>query len=286
MTVQTRWQTALFMTAVLLAVVLSVAVKLTVTQQILLLAPVVALLGLPHGALDLPIAETLWPLNGWRGKLRFAVIYLGLTALVIAFWLAVPGLALCAFLTYSALHFAGDWQDSALRLRWTGGLATVGAPALFHKSEVTALFTHLASAPVAGIAADALALLGGAALFALLGSVILSKQCRGQDAAEQLVLFTAAFFLPPLVYFMVYFCALHSIRHFSLAMAKIAHIRRSLITAISLSALVIAAAALAAIQLQTVHYLAVDEAVFNVVFIGLAALTVPHMILIDRLHKL
>ena len=147
MTVQTRWQTTLFTTTVLLAIVSSVAIELTVTQQILLLAPIVAVLGLPHGALDLPIAEMLWPLKGWRGKLRFAIFYLGLTALVIALWLAVPGLALCAFLAYSALHFADDWQNSALPLRWTGGLATVGAPALFHRSDVTTLFTHLASAP-------------------------------------------------------------------------------------------------------------------------------------------
>ncbi len=286
MTVQARWQTLLFATTVLLAILSAVAIELTVTQQILLLAPIVAVLGLPHGALDLPIAEMLWPLKGWRGKLRFAVFYLGLTAAVIVLWLAVPGLALCAFLAYSALHFADDWQDSAFPLRWTGGLATVGAPALFHKSEVTTLFTHLAPEPAAGISANALAILGGAAFIALLGSVILSRHCRGRDTLEQLVLFSAALFLPPLVYFMVYFCALHAVRHFTLAIAKIAHIRRSLITATSLSALVIAAAALTAMQLQTAHYLAVDEAVFKVVFIGLAALTVPHMLLIDRLHRL
>ena len=286
MTTQTHWQTTLFTISVLLAIVLSVAIELTETQQILLLAPIVAVLGLPHGALDLPIAEMLWPLKGWRGKLRFAVFYLGLTALVIALWLAVPGFALFAFLAYSAWHFAEDWQDSALILRWTGGVATVGAPALFHKSEVTALFTHLASAPAAGIAADVLAILGGAALIALLGSIILSRHRRGRDSLEQLALFTAAFFLPPLVYFMVYFCALHAIRHFTLAIAKIQNIRRSLIAATCLSVLVIAAAALTALQLQTAHHLAVDEAVFRVVFIGLAALTVPHMILIDRLHRL
>ena len=286
MTEETRWQTTLFTTAVLLAIVTSVAIELSEAQQIVLLAPVVALLGLPHGALDLPIAEMLWPLKGWRGKVRFAVFYLGLTAVVIALWLTVPGLALCTFLAYSAWHFADDWQDSALALRWTGGLATVGAPALFHQNEVTALFTYLAPAPAAGIAANALAILGGVALLALLGSVILARHCRGRGATEQLVLFTAAFFLPPLVYFMLYFCALHAIRHLTLALAQIAHLRRSLITAASLSGLVVAAAALAAMQLQAIQYLAVDEAVFKVVFIGLAALTVPHMILVDRLRRL
>ncbi len=286
MTTLKHWQTPFFAAMVSLAIILSLAIELTVTQQILVLAPIVAFLGLPHGALDLPIAELLWPLNGWRGKLRFAGFYLGLTAVVIAFWLALPGLALCAFLAYSALHFADDWRHGSGPLRWTGGLATVGAPALFHRHEVTALFAHLAPLPAAGIAADTLAILGGAALFALLSSIILWRNCRGRDATEQLLLFAAAFFLQPLIYFMVYFCALHALRHFSLAMAKVKHVRRTLITATCLSILVIAAAALAALQLQTVHQFAVDESVFKVVFIGLAALTVPHMILVERLHKL
>ena len=47
--------------------------------QLLLLAPLVAILGLPHGALDLPMAEMLWPLDGWRGKLTFVTLYLGLS---------------------------------------------------------------------------------------------------------------------------------------------------------------------------------------------------------------
>jgi Brp/Blh family beta-carotene 15,15'-monooxygenase len=286
MTAQPRWQTILFVAAVSLAITATATVDLTLTLQIVILAPIVALLGLPHGALDLPIAELLWPLNGWRGKLRFALLYLGLTAIVIVLWLVAPGLALWAFLAYSALHFADDWRGAAGPLRWTGGLATVGAPALFHRSEVTELLAHIAPPPAASVAADALAVAGGTALVAVVGSVVLWQHCRSRCATEQLVLFTAALWLQPLVYFMVYFCALHAIRHFTLAIAKVEHIRRSLVAAAGLSVIVIAAAALAALHLEAANHFAIDEAVFKVVFIGLAALTVPHMLLIDRFRKL
>lgn len=284
MTAAPPWQTILFAATVALAISAAIVIELDLTLQILLLAPLVAVLGLPHGALDLPIAEALWPLDGWRGKLRFALCYLGLAAVVIGLWLVVPGLALLAFLAYSALHFADDWQGAPAPLRWTGGLATVGAPALWHRAEVADLFGHLAPPPAAGFAADALAIAGAAALLALLAALILARQCRGRAALEQLMLWAAAMVLAPLVYFMVYFCALHAIRHFTSAITSIERPRRSIITAVTLSALVVVAATLAAFHLHSTRLVAVDEAVLKVVFIGLAALTVPHMILVHRFH--
>ena len=285
MTAQPRWQTILFAGAVTLAISAGIAIELEPTLQILILAPLVAILGLPHGALDLPIAEALWPLDGWRGKLVFALGYLGLAAAVIGLWLVAPGLALLAFLAYSALHFADDWQDAPAPLRWTGGLATVGAPALCHRGEVAELFGYLAPPATAGIAAGALAVAGAAALLALGAALILARDCRGRAALEQLMLWAAALLLQPLVYFVVYFCALHAVRHFTSAMKTIERPRDAIITAAGLSAITIAAAALAAFHLSANRLATVDAAVFEVVFIGLAALTVPHMILVDRFHR-
>ena len=285
MTAQPRWQTILFAGAVTLAIAAALAIELGPTLQILLLAPLVAILGLPHGALDLPIAEVLWPLDGWRGKLRFVLGYLGLAAAVIGLWLVAPGLALLAFLAYSALHFADDWQGAPAPLRWTGGLATVGAPALCHRAEVADLFGYLAPPVAAGLAASTLAVVGAGALLGLMAALVRARPCRGRAALEQLLLWAAALVLPPLVYFMIYFCALHAIRHFTSAITRIERPRRAIITAAGLSTIVIAAAALAAFHLRTESLEPLDHAVFQVVFIGLAALTVPHMILVDRFHR-
>ena len=285
MTAQPRWQTLLFAAIVTLAIMTAVATDVDLTLQILILAPLLFVFGLPHGALDLPIAEVLWPLDGWRGKLRFALWYLSLAALVIGLWLAAPGLALMAFLAYSALHFADDWQDAPAPLRWTGGLATLGAPALCHRGEVAELFGHLAPAPAAGLAADTLAIAGAAALLALIAALAVAQHLRGRAAFEQLLLWAAALMLQPLVYFMVYFCALHAVRHFTSAIETIERRRPAVIMAAGLSAFVITAAVLAAFYLQATRLVGLDETILQVVFIGLAALTVPHMILVDRFHR-
>lgn len=282
---QPRWQTTLFAAIALLTVIAATATRFDLRFQILLLAPLVAVLGLPHGGLDLAIAEALWRLDGWRGKLSFAFAYLGLAAVVIALWLALPALALPAFLAYSMLHFSEDWQGAAGPLRWTGGVATVAAPAVAHRGEVAELFGYLAPASAAGPATDVLAVAGVAALVALFAAVVLSRPCRGQAAVEQSVLWIAALALQPLIYFTVYFCALHSIRHFGATLLSMDGRRRALITAAGLSALVIAGAGLVVIYLQARHTVTLDETLFRVIFIGLAALTVPHMILVDRFRR-
>lgn len=280
-----RWQTILFGTVAGLALVFQVTIQPDLILQLVLLAPLVAILGLPHGALDLPIAEALWPLDGWRGKLRFLAIYLGLAAGVIGLWLLVPGIALVAFLAYSVLHFSDDWAKAASPLRWTGGVATIGAPALFHPEQVTTLFAYLAPPAAAAFSAQATAIAGAIGLCVFIGVLILKPGTRGQAAIEQAILWGIAALLPPLVFFAVYFCSLHSIRHFDATIQSLPRTRRALGIAALLSGLVILAAVIF-VQNQTggVSNL-LPKDIVQVIFIGLAALTVPHMVLVERFNQ-
>lgn len=286
MMIKPRWQAVLFTLCACLAVSLFLVFRPPLEMQILLLAPLVAIFGLPHGALDLPIAEILWPLRGWRGKLWFMLIYLSLVASFVILWLLLPSLAFAAFLLYSLVHFSDDWIDAGPLLRWTGGFATIGAPALLHHAEVSALFSYLAPPVAAGLGADVAAFVGGGSLFVLVAIVVLFPRLRGQAATEQAVLWAAALILPPLIYFAVYFCALHSIRHFTTTIKKAPRARRALFLAGLLSAMVtLVGVGIVQLRLQIAPTSLLETSV-QVIFIGLAALTVPHMILVERFHQI
>ena len=280
--IRAHWQTSLFALAAL-----GMAITHTVGQpglqaQVFMLAPFVAVLGLPHGALDLPIAESLLPLTDWRRKAMFVAAYLGFSGAVIVIWLLAPGAALAMFLGYSALHFSEDWAQAWPPLRWVGGAATIGAPALLHHGEVAAIFAVLAPQVVAAVLADATALVGLLAFAGFTISCVAFRQARGAAALEQAMLWIAAFALPPLMYFGVYFCALHSVRHFTRTMRLISDGRRAILAAITLSTMVMLIALFVLLYGSKDPGFDVADQLVRIVFIGLAALTVPHMILVDR----
>ena len=285
MTVPKIWQTWLFASVAFLTTVVSLVGQPDLITQLFILAPAVAILGLPHGALDLPIAQTLWPLNGWRGKLRFVSLYLGLSLLLIITWIFLPGPALFVFLIYSAFHFSGDWDDSGIILRFSGGAATVGAPALFQTEEVAKLFSQLAPESAANSATILLAVMGGMFLCMFVATIMVWPQFRTRAASEQGIIWISAACLTPLIYFVIYFCILHSIRHFSNAIASLEYPRQGLRVAILLSGVTVLAGFIGFLVLQGTKPELLDQSVLKIIFIGLAALTVPHMILVDRFQR-
>ena len=285
MTVPKIWQTWLFASVAFLTTVVSLVGQPDLITQLFILAPAVAILGLPHGALDLPIAQTLWPLNGWRGKLRFVSLYLGLSLLLIITWIFLPGPALFVFLIYSAFHFSGDWDDSGIILRFSGGAATVGAPALFQTEEVATLFSQLAPESAAHSAAILLAVMGGMFLCMFVATIIVWPQFRTRAASEQGIIWISAACLTPLIYFVIYFCILHSIRHFSNAIASLEDPRQGLRVALLLSGVTVLAGFIGFLVLQGTKPELLEQSVLRIIFIGLAALTVPHMILVDRFQR-
>jgi len=250
--------------------------------QVSILAPAVALLGLPHGALDMPMAETLWPLNGWRHRAIFLAGYLGLAGSIGLLWWLAPGAALAAFLAYSAVHFSGDWQPDGRLWQWAGGLSAVGAPAVFHLSEVAGLFAALGPVAGASTIATATAAAGLIGAGCAILAAILGRAARWPVILELAAIWLGAALLPPLLSFVVYFCLLHSLRHLTGTLGVLPERRQALHSAAGITALSLSGAALAALLLLAGAGAVVDAAMLQVVFIGLAALTVPHMLLVDR----
>jgi len=97
------------------------------------------------------------------------------------------------------------------------------------------------------------------------------------------------YFLPPLIAFTVYFCFLHSIRHsISLAIELdpnnvVNGFRLFIKKALSLTILTGVFSFIALYLLSNLHNL--DSAILKIIFIGLASLTFPHILLEYFLEK-
>lgn len=247
------------------------------------LALLVVLLGLPHGSLDPLVA---WKARIWRssrGLLAFLALYLLLAGASIVFWISVPLVALILFLAYSALHFSGDWRNPLpFGPRLAAGLVIVSGPALFHAETVASYFTILTQNESGSMGfVRVLSLVSIPAAVLVVGVAILIFRRNAALAIELGVLVTCALFLPPLLFFILYFCGLHSPRHL---IETVQGLQKSAVlsVAVGVTLLTVAAAWLVLVMLPTGS---LDERLLQIVFIGLAALTVPHMLLIEQAAK-
>ena len=114
-------------------------------------------------------------------------------------------------------------------------------------------------------------------------------QPRWRWTLLNLALLTAlAYLLPPLVSFAIYFCLWHSRRHMQQTWRAIApeQRRRSAIETLvySLLAFVAAGAIFFVLQSDSGSLSSVTPTLLQLTFIGLAVLTVPHMLLVDFIN--
>ena len=247
-------------------------------QLALLLASVI-LLGLPHGALDGVLLRNscYWPRRG--GAAGFLLGYVLLAAMVVIVWWQFPVPALVLFLAISAVHFSGDFQPAPVWARLPGGALIILLPIAFHPEEVGRLFAAI-SGPQATSMADKLSLPPSALGLLLVAAIIPASGRRAATAIELLALIVLAWVAPPLVYFAIYFCCLHSLRHFQRSWHNTPTASRPRLwkeAAIYTMASILCGVAAGIWLLQRAT---VDIVVLEVVFIGLAALTVPHMLII------
>ena len=95
----------------LLVLATAIGLRLSSRTSLALLVGGVAILGLPHGALDPLVARKV--LSAYRAYSNplFYGIYVGLVLSYAVLWAELPTLGLLGFLTIAAFHFGSDWEQ-------------------------------------------------------------------------------------------------------------------------------------------------------------------------------
>ena len=270
--------------ALVLAVVAVTTARLDSRIELIVVAALIVLLGVPHGALDTIFARRLYGIQTLGGWLRFAVIYVLLSASVVGFFLLAPSGFLIGFLLISMLHFSGDpsagtpWLARALY-----GGAIIVLPTLLHSAEMVRLFALLVGNDAATLVTQFLHLLAWPWSIGYGLAVIQRLPKDWLTALEMGAVAVLAICAPPLISFTVFFCAMHSARHILRAInysgrSSLAFILGAMLLPM-LGVLVASAAAW-----QFLDGSPLSAAIIQLVFVGLAALTVPHMALVERVR--
>jgi Brp/Blh family beta-carotene 15,15'-monooxygenase len=255
------------------------------TQALGTIAVLILLLGVPHGALDPIFAQRLHHIRRAREWLMFGLLYVLAATLVVAAWYVAPGAFLIGFLLVSVAHFSGDLTPPTppvTRLLYGGAIIVL--PAALHSGELLRLFAILVGADSAGMLTAMLQLLAWPWLGALLIAATAHARRDWLSALEIVAVSTLALIAAPLYAFAVFFCAMHAARHI-LRTADYAGRRtgRRHLLMLALPPMVLTTAATIAIALR-IPSSSLDTGLVQIIFIGLAALTVPHMALVERVR--
>ena len=241
----------------------------------------IALLGMPHGALDLHI------IGATSSSIREVVLYLTGIALVVLAWYTAPALMLVVFLLNSAWHF-GDCDLQHMR-RWRAissliyGCAVLVALINPFDPAISDILHQLV--PTTSLALD-----GSLYLYIriIAASVVLvlplaqDAEHRAAGIIRSVLVVAGAFLLPSLVAFAWYFAAIHS---WSSLRALRLHLNQ--LESWTWSRLVLASVPLTLVTyigIGIAYLLLPHAAILPLLFISLSALTVPHSRLFHRVY--
>ena len=250
----------------------------------------IVMIGLPHGALDGAVAMHIGLVKKLSNLIKFMLAYISLAVFVVIVWMFFPTFSLIAFLSISLLHFGyGDAKNGEGVTKFAeavahGGLVIVGI-SQFHRGEVDEIFYYLIKQDTSTIwLAMNIASIG---VIAAIATCLLqtSKDIKWSSTTLELLLVGVVIAIaPPLLGFSIYFCLIHSARHFSRIYRMIKQNVAN--TAIKTQAILFTVACWLAAVVAFVLFADFSDpgpTILRIIFIGLAALTVPHMILIDGL---
>ena len=252
--------------------------------ELILVAALIIILGVPHGALDTLFARELYGVNSATAWIKFSVIYLMMAALVVVLWYMAPLLFLVGFIGISIAHFSGDPDgETGWLIRLIYGGAIIFIPVLKHPQEIADVFSLLVGEKSSQALMPWMSGLALPWLLALSGVVIYLIVKKSPLSFEFLCLGLIAYFVSPLISFTVFFCGMHSARHIirTAAFAKYSQ------PVLLLGAMLLPMIGVLVMSVASWYMLkneSLDGRVVQIVFVGLAALTVPHMALVEQVR--
>ena len=253
-------------------------------------------IGISHGALDNYKANKLLSIYKTKNKSIFFIIYILISAIIILIWSLYSSYTLIAFLIVASYHFGREdtsflYQehsniDQALYL--IKGSLIIFAPLFFHFDETLKIFeTLMLSNNFIIFLQDEHWLINVSLFLSILGYFYFIFRNKLQDfeilLLDMLSIIILNFVFSPLIAFTLYFCFLHSIRH----IISISHelnkndflkgvkvfIRKALPLTILTAILYLFA------TLYLSKFFSLNDVIIKVIFIGLASLTFPHILL-------
>ena len=254
-------------------------------------------IGISHGSLDHIKGKKLLKILGFKSSVvfYFGYIFVGLTTIII--WLLFPKLLLFLFLLIAAFHFGKEDSEFLNKRKnfeliyfFKGSLIIV-APLLFHKNETLSIFKSLNFDITTSFLINN-EILYFFILLSFVSNIFLSlnksfdaKSLLFMDFLSILIL---NYFLNPVLAFTFYFCFLHSIRHsISLIKEINTNLKKGLPIfikkALPLTIITIFGYIFALYILN--NYNELSESIYKVIFIGLASLTFPHILLEYLIEK-
>ena len=250
----------------------------------------IATVGISHGSLDYIKGTKLLKIFKIKNKMLFYLIYILITSIIVFFWLVLPFFTLTIFLIVASYHFGkedsvfGKIKKFKLSGLFLKGSLVVSAPLYFHTYETVQIFEILDFKlnQYNDNLIVALIFLGLISNFFINKNIFFSL-------LDSLTIIILNINFEPLLAFTIYFCFLHSIRH-SLSLIEgmnNKNFKKGLVNflkkAIPLT-IVTALGFLTAVILLNEYYL-LNSAILKVIFIGLASLAFPHILLEYLLEK-
>jgi Brp/Blh family beta-carotene 15,15'-monooxygenase len=264
------------------------------------LAVLVALIGLPHGAADHRFARPrLEPVLGPAWLPVFLAGYLAVAMIVVGGWFVAPAATVVAFFLASAWHFGQEEPrlligPRGLRpvFRFARGGLVIWTPLVFHARDVAAILGLAAPGGSGPAIHHALSLLtacswimlpiaaAGWTLQLLAASRSTGRRRRVLLADNALVASLVVLYVVanPLVSFPVYFCGWHSARGLERLRRQLGESWSEL--ARSLAPMTVGAIALVGLAAWLVLGGAgLNGTLIRATFVGLSAVAVPHLLL-------
>ncbi len=250
-------------------------------------------IGLPHGSFDGAVAS----LVGFKTKsqfIQFLFYYLVLFFLVIIFWINFPIISLMIFLGMTISHFGlCDWSHMKIKkykfsVASTYGMTVIFGIIFFNENQSLKIFEYLTNNKIYYFQTFLFIpyLITFAMILYFTYLSYYEKKLR-IGVIEIFFLLAIFYIFDPLFSFAIYFCFFHTYKHLKHLIKNIyLHLtNKKLVIYSTIIFTIISWISCIFVAIYLAQNLTLYESFLKVVFIGLAALTLPHMILVDLYYR-
>ncbi len=265
----------------------------------------ILIIGVSHGSLDNLKGRKLFKIFGIDNFFIFYLSYISICISIIILWIIFPSISLVTFFIVASYHFGKEdtqfliTKNSYLNqfLFFLKGSLIIFAPMYFHFDETISIFKFLlidneSFYEFLDFFETNKILLIGIILSTLSSIILFAKNFELKKFSiffDYFSIMIINYYFSPLVAFTIYFCFLHSIRHSISLISELDNneltngLKIFIIKALPLTILTATFCFLGLYILKNTYNF--DSSVLKIIFIGLASLTFPHILLEYLIEK-